>query len=499
MRAASFLLFCLCIAAASAQAPPSLVGAWDDGFAVNPDGSDAPGEYGLTAVDLQAIAVHPLTGEVVVGGRYIGGRSGLLRWTGAGWDPIDLGADTNDRVLALAFGPNGDLFVGGTFTSLRGQTVNHIARWTGSEFVSLGQGVDGHVRSLFYDTATSSLLVGGVSRGNSFSGGTNADGTTVASRNVIRWTGSAWEALGGGVAADRFSDVDAFEKDPVTGDLILSGDLFSRMLNPDGSTVRVGNVARWDGSAWSRVGNADFDYNVYDVEYVGGVLYAIHEGLSGALGTLWRLAPGGSWERLASFGDDDPLALVEYRGQLVVAGGFDSVLPVGADGLPVPGIAAYDPATGAWSALGGGIVDLNDFGVADLAVAGDDLWAGGDFTLAGGRASVNVARWAGTAPFDGVYATFRLDARRAEEAGLVSVYSRRGRYGSNDTPFLAIESGPAAGLYALAANAADLADSVLTATVLLPRGQRVRYGFGVDVNTVNDPRRILRDEDLGTE
>jgi trimeric autotransporter adhesin len=57
-------------------------------------------------------------------------------------------------------------------------------------------------------------------------------------------------------------------------------------------------------------------------------------------------------------------------------------------------IVAYDPATGAWEALGLGFNQQ----VRDLAVAANgDLLAVGDFTTAGGQPAQRVARWNGTA------------------------------------------------------------------------------------------------------
>ncbi|MEL6770952.1 MAG: CARDB domain-containing protein, partial [Bacteroidota bacterium] len=482
--------------------PPSEVGAWSDEFGTN--GSVAPGLNGLPGIDLHAVAVHPTTGDVYVAGRYIGGFSGLLRWTGSTWDPIDLGANTNDRVYALAFAPNGDLYLGGSFTALRGTEVNYIARWDGSAFSPLGQGLEGAVNSLLYDDATGTLYVGGRDNSTGFSGGTNANGSFVASNKIIAWDGSRWQPLGQGISGDRFAVIDAMTLAPGTGDLLVSGDMFRGMVNADGTTVNVGNIARWDGSTWSRVGNANFDYNVFDHVYgPDGALYAIVEQDDSDGQGFWRLdgdLATGTWTRLARFLGNDPFALTVYDGKVIVGGSFEAIELTGAVALPLRGVAAYDPARAAWSGLGSGITLPYVFGptgAADFAEADGSLWAAGGFSLAGGRVSVQVARW-DPAPFDGVVVDFRLDARRAEQSQIASYYDRRGRYGDVDVPFVAIESGAAAGLYALAANGADPSDSTLVARILVPRNERIRYGYGVDLDTAFDPRRILRDEDLGT-
>ncbi|MEM6783053.1 MAG: CARDB domain-containing protein [Bacteroidota bacterium] len=482
--------------------PRSEVGTWSDEFALGGSETGSPGFNGLRGIDLHAAAVHPSTGDVYVAGRYLGGFSGLLRWTGTVWDPIDLGADTNDRVYALTFAPNGDLYLGGSFTELRGTPVNYVARWDGTSFSPLGQGLEGQVNSLLFDDATGTLYVGGRDNSAGFSGGTNADGSFVASNKIIAWDGSRWQPLGQGISGDRFAVIDAMTFDPGTGDLLLSGDMFDGMVNPDGTSVNVGNIARWDGSAWSRVGNAGFDYNVFDLTYgPDGALYAIVERDDSDGQGFWRLdgtLSTGTWTRLARFSGDDPLALTAYDSKVVVGGGFEAVLPTNAAALPLSGIAAYDPARMQWTALGAGIALPYSFGprgIADFAEADGALWAAGGFSLAGGRLSVHVARW-DPAPFDGVMVDFRLDARRAEQSQIASYYARRGRYGDADVPFVAIESGAAAGLYALAPNYTDATDSTLVARIFVPRNERVRYGYGVDLGTAFDPRRILRDEDL---
>lgn|GEM_PF-3465255 len=77
-------------------------------------------------------------------------------------------------------------------------------------------------------------------------------------------------------------------------------------------------------------------------------------------------------------------------GRIVVGGSFTTVYGVAATGL-----AAYDPATETWSALGGGVESgsLAPPVVYALVVAGGRLYLGGDFDTAGGIAVPNVAAY----------------------------------------------------------------------------------------------------------
>jgi len=74
---------------------------------------------------------------------------------------------------------------------------------------------------------------------------------------------------------------------------------------------------------------------------------------------------------------------------LVVAGRFTT-----AGGVAANNIATWNPANGAWAALGSGLT--NGFTVRALAVMPDGtLVAGGDFTTAGGNLANRIARWNG--------------------------------------------------------------------------------------------------------
>src|SRR5688572_18080591 len=73
----------------------------------------------------------------------------------------------------------------------------------------------------------------------------------------------------------------------------------------------------------------------------------------------------------------------------LVVGGYTTVV----GGAIANGIAARDPGTGQWSALGAG---TNGTVSALLALPNGELIAAGTFSTAGGVAAANVARWNGT-------------------------------------------------------------------------------------------------------
>ncbi|MEO6598068.1 MAG: hypothetical protein ABIP94_25265 [Planctomycetota bacterium] len=167
----------------------------------------------------------------------------------AAWDPISgswapLGLGIAGSVRALTALPNGDLIAGGSFTAAGGVAANSIARWDGNTWSPLGAGVAGGffagVAALAVD-GNGDLLVGG-----SF---TSAGGQP-ASR-IARWNGTGWSPLGGGVAVG--SGVSTLAMLP-NGDLVVGGDFTLAGATVVGGVltgVPAAGLARWSGGSWS--------------------------------------------------------------------------------------------------------------------------------------------------------------------------------------------------------------------------------------------------------
>jgi hypothetical protein len=150
-------------------------------------------------------------------------------------------------------------------------------------------------------------------------------------------------------------------------------------------TAQANYIAKWDGSTWSALGSG-----------VGGIVFAL--AVSGttlyAGGYLGGVAKwdGSAWSTLGS-GMNNQIDALAVVGTNLYAGGFFTY----AGGVTANCIAKWNGS--AWSALGSGLAvgGYTSPRVYALAVSGTHLYAGGEFTTAGGVPANNVAKWDGSA------------------------------------------------------------------------------------------------------
>lgn len=200
---------------------------------------------------------------------------------------------------------------------------------------------------------------------------------------LARWDGSAWSSVGN-VSGATVNALCVF--DDGNGPALYIGGSFSSV-----GGVTAGNVARWDGTSWSSVGGAGgqvTDLIEFD-DGSGPGLYAAC-GVCSVLkwdGTTTWNPVGGIVSlqvlELAVFDDGTGPALYVV-GSIQIAGG-----------TPVSNIARWDGT--AWSSVGGGVSG----GFAMSVTTFDDgtgpcLYVGGTHGTAGGVPVSNISRWDGT-------------------------------------------------------------------------------------------------------
>jgi hypothetical protein len=356
------------------------------------------GSFGVPGTDNFGVDTFALAGsDLYVGGTFtsIGGvrATNIARWDGKGWYPLGngLGTGNNDTVIAIAALGN-TIYAAGLFTNSAGLPVTNIAGWDGTNWSNLGTGIQGVVSALV------------VSGSNLYAGGQFVIKGGVNATNIAQWDGTNWSALGSGVSQTCHGDlppdplgyecgaVDALASD---GKNIFVGGRF-RLAGG----VNATNIAKWDGTNWSPLGEGlrfydgpDFGDNgaVRALAVSGAKLYAGGDfRLAGRVATrdiaLWN---GFSWQALSSGVNDSlsVLTLAVSGNDLYVGGSFRNI-----GGLSANRIAKWDGMS--WAALGDGInPGLLSGAPFGLASNGTELFVGGRFTMAGDKAATNIALW----------------------------------------------------------------------------------------------------------
>lgn len=384
---------------------------------------------GRAGTTVLAVAELPDSNLVAGGYRAVAGGpavSDIARWDGRTWSALGSGID-GTMVSALVVLPNGDLIAAGRFTSAGGAAVNNIARWDGATWSRLSSGVQGDE----YPTVYAMTVMPG---GNLIVAGSFTTAGGIPAKNIARWDGASWHALGPGLSAGTVRTL-AFM---ANGDLAAGGD-FSQL-----GGVETSGLAVWDGTVWkpidppagvefftiiesialspdggllvggwysppssreSRIKCWDGEWHDLGAGISKGGVASIHvspEGdvfaggtFSGAGGSVafniacWN---GSEWSALDSGTDGSVAALIVWPERGVIAGGGFSII----GGVPAAGIASWDGAS--WSELGAGLHGPAGAGASALAeLPNGDLVVGGSFAQAGGIAANNIASWDGAA------------------------------------------------------------------------------------------------------
>jgi hypothetical protein len=302
----------------------------------------------------------------------------IAQWNGSTWSA--LGSGISGEVVALAVSGS-TLYAGGVFTTAGGSAANNIAQWNGSSWSAVGFGVSGGDYNGPYVSALavsgSTLYAGG---SFTYAGGNPAN-------YIAQWDGSSWSALGSGMSVGQYyAGVNALA---VSGSTLYAGGWFT---GAGGSAAN--HIAQWNGSSWSALG-AGMNSNVLALAVSGSTLYAggAFTNAGGSAANHIAQWNGSSWSALGSGMNSNVLALSVSGSTLYAGGSFTK-----AGGSPANCIAQWNGSS--WSALGAGMAGGDEVrhpsSVNALSVSGSTLYAGGEFTSAGGSAANYIAQWNGS-------------------------------------------------------------------------------------------------------
>ena len=189
-------------------------------------------------------------GELVAAGHFLtaGGAPAryVAKWDGEEWSEV--GGGVNGTVFALAT-DGSDVYAGGHFTETGGVPASKVARWDGEKWSALGAGIIPVYEPNDWVGAVGSLAVNGR---DVFVGGTFRNAGGIAATNIARWDGTNWHALGNGL---RYFDGPGSENGGVGALAVQNGVLFAGGSFWRAGDVAATNIARCDGEVWSEVGS----------------------------------------------------------------------------------------------------------------------------------------------------------------------------------------------------------------------------------------------------
>jgi len=336
---------------------------------------------------------------LIVGGDFlsIGGvpANKVAKWNGSNWSPLGSGMNAQVSCLAVfddGMGGGPALYAGGHFSTAGGKPISRVAKWDGKEWSPVGTGTansgvwalavfdDGRSGGPALYATGSFTMIGGIS-----------------ANRIAKWDGKEWSPLGSGLNSWAYA-LAVFDDGLGGGPALYAGGSFWIA-----GGVSALKIAKWNGESWSALGgfstNTLYMLQVFDdgsgngpALYAGGTFLTIG-GVAANFVAKWN---GTVWSPLGRGANNWISGLAVYDDgtgggpALFACGGFTS-----AGSVPANRIAKWDGTE--WSALGSGTngptfrMAIFDDGSGD----GPSLYAGGEFTLAGGEAEHYIARWQG--------------------------------------------------------------------------------------------------------
>ena len=340
-------------------------------------GSSTPGVY------VKALTVF--NNQLIAAGRFssIGGvtANNIARWDGTTWLPLAQGvADSNGLPLVNALEVyNGSLYVGGDFETVGpGLSSPCLARWDGTAWSSVVSSISPSspiVRAL--RTFRNSLYVGG-----DF---TSING--VSATNLAAWNGSTWSTAGQPNGSVR--DIERYTGLALTQDRLFVGGSFSTI-----GSQTIDRVAAWNPTAGTWAATGTLPTGPVNDLFVRTTATSYQ--LAGIFGSRAATLSTGTWTTLGDSGGGSCRRIGFFNGQYVVGrqsnsndelgscvqtwnSSFWGGLGVGAPGTMVRLMEMDDGATvGAWLSRQDGFGESNNY--ISMRASGSDLW-----TVLGGK------------------------------------------------------------------------------------------------------------------
>lgn len=294
---------------------------------------------------VRALAVGP-DGRIYVGGSFTnaGGDANADRiavWdpTAGTWAALSTGASAT--VFALAFSPSGILYAGGSFTSIGASTADNIAQWNGTAWGNLASdtALNGPCEALAWGNGR--LYVGG-----NF---TNANGIADADY-IASWNGTAWAALSTGMNSDVLALAVG------QNGLVYAGGSFTTA-----GGLSISYLAVWNGQQWTALGTGvnntvrSLAVSPEGIVYAGGVFttaggLTLPDGMARWTGSTWLpldILLNGTATVYALLLTPGGWLYVGYDTDLIATAAGITTVTNNGSAESFPTLILYGPATGA--------------------------------------------------------------------------------------------------------------------------------------------------------
>lgn len=231
---------------------------------------------------------------------FLPNAQGLAKWNGSQWMAVDSPAP-GGGILALKY--RNDLYMGGSITTIAGVSCKKIIKYNGSTWNNMQGGIDGGFFPNVYSMA--------VYNGDLYVAGQFDIAGTVPCNNIARWDGTKWDSVGGGVNAIVWSML----VDTINNYLYVGGNMTSA------GGIPVWCIARWDGVKWDSVGIGIVG-GIHAMTMLNGDLYVGGNiGSASYSDTVLGKWDGIKWTPIVGLNNGID-ALAAYKGNIYAGGPF---------------------------------------------------------------------------------------------------------------------------------------------------------------------------------
>ncbi len=247
------------------------------------------------------------------------GANKIALWNGAAWSSLESALPEYRSISAISASGN-YVYAGGIFDSIGGNAIISIAKYNGTSWSGLGAGL----RKISTERSFSpygQVNVIASKDSNVYVGGIFDTAGSVPVKNIAHWNGSTWQAMGAGIRFDNIGSINAIIEMP-NGDVYVGGSFDTA------GTVPAKNIARWNGTEWSAVGSLDFTgggrVEAFAMDsnrlYVGGAFGNYSDSMRSL--AMWD---GSAWHSVGGGVMGDVRDISFYDGSLYVMGRFSEV------------------------------------------------------------------------------------------------------------------------------------------------------------------------------